>query len=117
MYTTHQVKLLRELGPHYHQAIQQKREEDFFQQAYACWFDIFPERRGDKDHDEFEWALRVSKRVHAHFSMRNSSLISTISISAYSAWIEMDCVAVCPDKLKVAVLYTQNLGPAVYIHR
>jgi hypothetical protein len=58
-----------QLGPHYRQAIQQKREEDLFQQAYACWFDIFPERRGDKDHDEFEWALQVRKRVRAHFSM------------------------------------------------
>jgi hypothetical protein len=92
MYTTSQVKLLRELGPHYRQAIQQNREQDFFQQAYACWFDHFPEFRGNKDGNEFEWDLRVRKRVRPPFEMRKVGLTSTI---AYPAWIEMDCVAIC----------------------
>jgi hypothetical protein len=67
MYTTHQIKLLCELGPHYHQAIQQNREHNLFQQAYACWFDHFPEHRGNRDSNDFEWALPVRKRVHPNF--------------------------------------------------
>lgn len=96
MYTTNQLNLLRELGPHYLQAIQQNRQRDFYEQAYARWFDHFPEPRGiDEGDDEYEWVLRVRKKVSPDFAMQ--ALISHL-ILAYSKWTSMGCVAICSNK-------------------
>ena len=63
MFSSAQAKLLRSLGPGYHQAIRQNRAEEFFQQAYLIWFDNFPEPCLNRDSDEYAWALQVQKQV------------------------------------------------------
>ena len=99
MYTTNQLNLLCELGPHYLQAIQQNRQQDFYEQAYARWFDHFPEPRGnDEGDDEYEWVLRARKKVSPDFATQ--ALILHL-ILTYSKWTSVGCVAVCSNKRTV----------------
>ena len=96
MYTTNELNLLCELGPHYLQTIQQNRQQDFYEQAYTHWFDHFPEPQGiDEGDDKYEWVLHAHKKVSPDFAMQ--ALISHL-ILAYLKWTSMGCMAICLNK-------------------
>jgi hypothetical protein len=105
MFTSSQAELLRQLGPSYQKAIQQKQVEDFFQQAYRIWFDNFPEPRLDRDADDYEWVLRVRKKVCKLalplFCTDNDMLVCP-------AWTAVGCLEMGSYRMNLVLVHSFN---------
>jgi len=62
-YSTQQIKVLRQLGPAYLQAIRNCTVQKFYDEAYELWFQHWLEPRFNRDLEEYDWAVQLKRHV------------------------------------------------------